>query len=120
MILVNEFPDAVADAAVKKRTLVVRLGVPSAVWVYRIALVMSFIIAIAAMIFHRLMFLAGLFYLITLPIAIIAFKCVNREDLVRPSQYRASRITILLHIIGTLALTAGSLICGLCNKVVLY
>jgi len=113
VILVNEFPDAVADAAVKKKTLVVCLGVNSALWVYRIALIASFIIATAAILFYRLMFLAGLFYLITLPIAIVAFKYVNKEDLVKPSQYRASQITVLLHTIGSLALAAGLLLYGL-------
>jgi hypothetical protein len=59
------------------------------------------------------MFLAGLFYLITLPMAIVAFKWVNKEDLVKPSQYRASQITVLLHAIGSLAMAAGLLVYGL-------
>jgi 1,4-dihydroxy-2-naphthoate octaprenyltransferase len=109
VILVNEFPDVSADAMVNKRTLVVRFGVPASVWVYKIALITSFIIA-AAMLVYRSMFFAGMFYLITLPIAAIAIKSVNKEDLVKPGRYRASQITILLHTIGSLALTIGFII----------
>ena len=109
VILVNEFPDVAADAMVNKRTLVVRFGAPASVWVYRIVLIASFIIA-AAMLIYRSMFFAGLFYLITLPIAVLAIKSVNKEDLVKPGRYRASQITVLLHAIGSLALTIGFII----------
>jgi len=108
VILVNEFPDVSADAAVNKRTLVVCLGVPACVWIYRIVLVGSFIIAVA-MLFYRLMYFAGLFYLLTLPIAVFAMKFVNKKDLVKPGQYRASQITVLLHTVGSLALAVGLL-----------
>jgi len=80
VILVNEFPDLKADAAVNKKTLVVS------------------------------MFFAGLLYLITLPIAVLAIKCVNKTDLVKLGQYRASQITVLLHAVGSLALTVGFLL----------
>jgi len=113
VILVNEFPDLSADAAVNKKTLVVRFGVPAAMWIYRIALITSFIIAAAAMLIYPLCFFAGLFYLFVLPIAVLAIKFVNKEDLTTPGQYRANKITILLHLISTLALTAGFIVSGL-------
>ena len=113
VILVNEFPDVAADAAVNKKTLIVCFGVPVAVWIYRIALAASFIIAAAAMLIYRLMFFAGLFYILTLPIAVVAIRFVNERDLVQPSRYRASQITVLLHTIGALALTAGFIIAAL-------
>jgi len=106
VIFVNEFPDVAADAAVNKRTLVVRFGVPVSVWIYRIALIISFIIAIA-LLTYRLMFFAGLFYLFTLPIAIVAIKAANKENLAKPGQYLASQLTVLLHSFGCLTLTAG-------------
>lgn len=108
VILVNEFPDLDADAAVNKRTLVVRFGIPTAVWIYRIALTASYVIA-AAMLINRLTFFAGLFFLFTLPLAAAAVRLVNKEDLVKPAQLRPSQITILLHTIGSLTLTAGLL-----------
>lgn len=118
IILVNEFPDAAADAAVNKRTLVVVFGVPAAVWIYRIALVATYAIAIVAVLLYRPMFFAALLYLLTLPIAILAVKSVNKEDLVKPGLYRASQITVLLHSIGSLALTVGFIISGLSNPAI--
>jgi len=118
VILVNEFPDVAADAAVNKRTLVVRFGVPVCIWIYRIALIASYIIAAAAMLSCRLMFFAGLFYLFTIPIAMAAIKFANKEDLTTPGRYRANKITILLHSAGSFALTAGFLTSGLLDTAV--
>ncbi len=118
VILVNEFPDLKADAAVNKRTLVVCFGVPASVWIYRIALIASFLVAAVAMLLYRWMFFAGLFYLLTLPIAVVAIRFVNKKDLVKPGQYRASQITVLLHTIGSLALAVGFIISAICNPVV--
>jgi 1,4-dihydroxy-2-naphthoate octaprenyltransferase len=115
VILVNEFPDVDADAAVNKKTLVVLFGVPTSIWIYRIALVASFVIAAAAMLIYRLMFFGGLFYLFTLPLAIIAIRLVDKKDLTAPGRYRASQITVLLHSVGSLVLTAGFVLSGLRN-----
>ncbi len=115
VILVNEFPDAAADAAVGKKTLVVRFGVPASAWIYRVALVASYVIA-AAMLVSRQMFFAGLFYLVTLPVAIIAIKAANEKDLATPGQYRASQITVLLHTIGALTVTAGLLVTAMRSR----
>jgi len=116
VILVNEFPDLAADAAVNKRTIVVRFGIPASVWIYRIALIASFLVAAVAMLICRSFVFAGLFYLLTLPIAVAAMKLANKKDLSKPGRYRASRITILLHSVGTLALTVGFILSGLFNS----
>ena len=115
VILINEFPDVAADAAVNKRTLVVRFGIPASVWIYRIALIASFLIAAVATLIYRHFVFAGLFYLLTLPLTVVAIKSVNKEDLVKPGQYHASQTTVLLHSAGALALTAGFIIFGLRN-----
>jgi len=109
VILINEFPDAAADAAVNKKTLVVRFGIPAAAGIYRMALIASYVIAAAMLILHHNsgMFFAGLFYLFTLPIAAAAFRFANKEDLAVPGQYRANQVTVLLHALGSLCLTAG-------------
>ena len=113
VILINEFPDVAADAAVNKRTLVVRFGIPVSIWIYRTALITSyFVAAVATLIYHSFVF-AGLFYLFTLPIAVVAIKAANKDDLLKPGQYRASQLTVLLHTLGSLALTAGFIIFGL-------
>jgi 1,4-dihydroxy-2-naphthoate octaprenyltransferase len=108
VILVNEFPDFPADAQVTKRTLVVSFGVPTCVWIYRSALFTSYILA-AAMLGFRVTFLSGVFYLLTLPLAILALKSANKNDLSKPGLYRANQFTILLHMIGSLSLAAGFL-----------
>jgi 1,4-dihydroxy-2-naphthoate octaprenyltransferase len=115
VILVNEFPDAAADEAVNKRTLVVVFGVPASAWIYRIALIASFVIAIAAALLYRRMFFAGLLYLLTLPIAGALMKAVNKEDLVKPGQFRANQLTVIMHTAGSLTLAVGFIISGLSN-----
>ncbi len=106
VILVNEFPDLIADAQVNKRTLIVWLGVPTCAWIYRATLTGSFALA-ALMLTEDRMFFAGLFYLFTLPMAVFAIKLVNAKDLTEPGYYRANQNTVLLYTVGTLSLTAG-------------
>jgi 1,4-dihydroxy-2-naphthoate octaprenyltransferase len=113
VILVNELPDVAADAAVNKRTLVVVFGVPACIWIYRIALITSYIIAAIAGLIYRRMFFSGLFYLFTLPITVAAMKSANQEELTAPGRYRANKLTILLHSIGAVVVTAGFVVYGL-------
>jgi 1,4-dihydroxy-2-naphthoate octaprenyltransferase len=110
VILVNEFPDFSADAAVNKRTLVVHFGIGASVWIYRIALLTTYIIAAAAILTDRTFLFAGSLYLLSLPLAVVAARLVNKENLARPGQFRTSQITILLHTAGTLTLTAGFIV----------
>jgi 1,4-dihydroxy-2-naphthoate octaprenyltransferase len=116
VILINEFPDVAADAAVNKRTLVVRFGVPASICIYRIALISSYLIAASAMLIYRPFVFAGLLYLLTLPIAIVAIKVANKNDLVKPGRYSASQLTVFLHILGSLVLTIGFIIFGLSGQ----
>jgi 1,4-dihydroxy-2-naphthoate octaprenyltransferase len=117
IILINEFPDLAADSAVNKTTLIVRFGVPTSVWIYRIALISGFVFA-AAMLIYRSMFLAGLLYLLTLPLAVLAVKSANKEDLVKPGLFRANQLTVILHTAGSLVLTIGFIITGLRNTAI--
>ncbi|MDD5064053.1 MAG: 1,4-dihydroxy-2-naphthoate octaprenyltransferase [Phycisphaerae bacterium] len=113
VILINEFQDVAADAAVNKRTLVVRFGVPASIWIYRIALASSYLIAAVAILLYRPFTCAGLLYILTLPAAIVAIKVANKNNLLKPGQYRASKLTVFLHALGSLALIAGFIIFGL-------
>jgi 1,4-dihydroxy-2-naphthoate octaprenyltransferase len=113
IILINEFPDLAADAAVNKKTLVVRFGIPPCVWIYRIALLATFAIAITGAIIDRIMFRPAMLYLFFgLPVAVTAFGFVNVRDLSTPgrTQHRACAITIFLHLLGCLTLSAGFLL----------
>jgi len=106
IILINEFPDADADAAVNKKTLVVVLGTSGALWIYRSGLLASCLVAVA-MLFYRNMFAAGLCYLFTLPLIAVALKFANATELTTPGKHRANAVTIGLHALGSLALTGG-------------
>jgi 1,4-dihydroxy-2-naphthoate octaprenyltransferase len=117
IIFINEFPDLPADAAVNKRTLIVCFGIPTSIWIYRIALFASYLLAVAAILFYRSMLLPGLLYLLTLPIAVFAAKSANEKDLTTPGKFRANQVTVLLHALGSLALTVGFAISAFQNPV---
>ncbi len=115
VILINEFPDREADAAVDKKTLVVVFGIPCCTWIYRIALIATYFLAAAYTLIHKPFLWAGVIYLLTLPVAIVAVKFANSSDLAKPSktQHRASAVTILLHLLGSVAMAAGFVISAL-------
>jgi 1,4-dihydroxy-2-naphthoate octaprenyltransferase len=106
VIFINEFPDRLADAQVGKRTLVVRLGVPRSVRLYRLVLAYSYALA-GGMLVHEVTFWAGVFYLLTLPLAGLAWCAANPQDLATPGRWRGNQLTILLHATGSLGLTLG-------------
>ncbi|OHB64253.1 MAG: 1,4-dihydroxy-2-naphthoate octaprenyltransferase [Planctomycetes bacterium RBG_13_60_9] len=112
VILINEFPDLPADRQVHKRTMVVVFGIPVCVLIYRATLIASYIVA-AAMLAYNATFFAGVFYLLTLPLAVFAMRSANPADLAKPGLYRANQLTILLHNVGSLTLAGGLLIPGL-------
>ena len=111
VILINEFPDRIADAAAGKRTLVVSFGTKASIWIYRSALSSSYVMAIVSM-FFRITFFAGLFYLFTIPLAVAAMKAANQKDLDISGKVVANKMTILLHVVGSIALTIGFILAG--------
>jgi 1,4-dihydroxy-2-naphthoate octaprenyltransferase len=111
VILINEFPDRDADAAVGKRTLVVNFGTNAAIWIYRLTLLSSYAVAVVSM-FFRITFFAGLFFLFTLPLAALAMKAANKKDLSKPGEVVANKMTILLHAVGSIALIIGFILAG--------
>ena len=113
VIFINEFPDVAADASVNKRTLVVRFGIGVSVWIYRIALLASVAATVAAMLIYQPFILAGILYLLTLPVMLMAIKAANKEDLAKPGQYLSNQLTVILHILGSTALTIGFIISGI-------
>jgi 1,4-dihydroxy-2-naphthoate octaprenyltransferase len=113
VILANEFPDLAADAAVNKKTLVVRFGVPASVRIYRIAVAGTFVITVAGTILnHSMLWPTLLYFLFGLPVAVAAISFANVHDLSTPgrTQHRACAITIFLHLVGCLTLSVGFLI----------
>ena len=109
VIFINEFPDLPADRQVNKKTMIVALGIPACVVIYRVTLAATYVLA-ALMLLTRTTFFGGTLYLLTLPLAVFALRSANSQDLVKPGLYRASQLTILLHNVGSLALAAGLLV----------
>jgi 1,4-dihydroxy-2-naphthoate octaprenyltransferase len=115
IIFINEFPDLPADAAVNKKTLVVLLGISAGVRIYRIAVISAFVIMVAGVFVSRVMtWPLLLYFLFGLPASVAAINFVNVHDVSTPgpTQHRACAITIILHLIGSLALAIGFIISG--------
>ena len=113
VIFVNEFPDLAPDKQAGKRTIVVRYGVKTGVWIYRIACLSTFPLALAGVLVSRTMvFPLMLYFLFGIPAVIAAVSFVNVNDLSIPGrgQHRACAITIFLHLLGSLCFTAGFLL----------
>jgi len=116
IIFVNEFPDLSADSAVNKKNLIVRFGVPVSVWIYRIAVLITFPIMAAGLTAGKFMLWSFvLYFILSLPVSIAAIKFINIHDVSTPgpTQRRACGITVIFHSIGTIALTAGFIISAL-------
>jgi 1,4-dihydroxy-2-naphthoate octaprenyltransferase len=116
VILINEFPDAPADSAVNKKTLVVVLGERAAARCYRFVLLASYCIVTVVMLVFRTMVLPGLFYLATFPLTLLVLKSLNRDILQKSGRYTPHQITILLHLAGGVMLSIGFLLSGLMNR----
>ncbi|MGD0573156.1 MAG: 1,4-dihydroxy-2-naphthoate octaprenyltransferase [Sedimentisphaerales bacterium] len=115
IILINEFPDLPADTAVNKKTLVVLLGIPVGVRIYRIAVISALVIMVAGVFVGRVItWPLLLYFLFGLPASVAAINFVNVHDVSTPgpTQHRACAITIILHLIGCLALAIGFIISG--------
>ncbi len=115
VILVNEFPDAPADRAVNKKTLVVVLGEGPAVWIYRIVLLATFCLTAITILTFKTMALPALFYFLTLPLALLALKFLNRDILQKSGRYSVNQLTIILHSAGGAMLSLGFMLSGLVN-----
>ena len=116
VIFVNEFPDVPADSAVGKKTLVVLLGEGPAAWCYRFILLASYCIVIVMMLVFRMMFFPGLFYLVTLPLALLVLRSLNRDILRKSGRYTPHQLTILLHLAGGVMISVGFLLSGFMNR----
>jgi 1,4-dihydroxy-2-naphthoate octaprenyltransferase len=116
VILINEFPDCIADSAVNKKTLVVIFGDIVAAWIYRIVLLATFCIAIVVMLVFEIMRLPGLFYLATFPLAFLTLKHLRHDVLQESSKHTANKLTILFHLVGGLMLSLGFLLSNLMDN----
>jgi 1,4-dihydroxy-2-naphthoate octaprenyltransferase len=106
VLWINEIPDCVADEQVGKNTCVVRLGRRRAADVYAVIMMATYA-SIALGVGLKLMPVASLMGLATLPMALKAIK-VAREHYEEPSKLiPANASTIMIHLITGLLLASG-------------
>jgi 1,4-dihydroxy-2-naphthoate octaprenyltransferase len=109
LLLINEFPDHDADAASRKRTLVVRIGKPGALLAYHASLAAVYV-ATLAMLLAGLLPPPVLLTLFTLPLAAGAVRA-SRTGLRDPGRMVVANIrTYQLHAAFGLLLCAGFLL----------
>jgi 1,4-dihydroxy-2-naphthoate octaprenyltransferase len=116
IIFINEFPDVAPDAAVGKKTLVVRFGVGPCAVLYRTALILTYLVAVASLLLDRMMLYPAIAYLLTLPLGINVFMLADAKDLGGSKDVRVNARTIALHAAGGAALTIGFVIQGLAGR----
>lgn len=108
---INSFPDARADAAVNKRTFVVRYGIDAGVRLYRISLSCSYFVAVTGILLFEQFRAAGVLYLLTLPVGVLAMRLAGTYKTLEGSKScAANKITIVYHSLTGLAMTAGFLL----------
>ena len=107
VLLANEFPDEDADRGAGKRTLVVLLGRRGAAVIYTVVLLSGYLVAALCMVFVPEVRVAATGYCITLPLSVVALRCVWSDLRSAPRQRRFSLVTILLHLAAGLLLGAG-------------
>lgn len=112
IIFVNEFPDAPADTAVNKRTLVVMLGTKKAVRIFRLSIILAYLICLTAAIIYPWMRIAALLFMLTLPLALTAWQKINTY-LLTPTDLTANKLIILWHLTAGLLISIGLTIKGL-------
>jgi 1,4-dihydroxy-2-naphthoate octaprenyltransferase len=113
VLFVNEFPDEEADRAAGKRTLVVLLGRERASRVYFAALGAAYVAAAVSMVLVPEMRLAGILFVVTIPLAIFTFRFAAVELPAPTGRHVSNFLTILLHVVAGVSLAAGFLISGL-------
>lgn len=116
VLLINSFPDRVADAAVNKKTFVVRFGVSAGVRLYRVLMASSYLTALISIFLSEYIRLSGIFFLLTVPVCVFALKVANERNLTTPGHSLSNKLTIILHSASAVALSVGFVIYGLVSK----
>ena len=113
---VNTFPDRRADAAVNKRTFVVRFGPKAGVIFYRASISATYVFAVAGLFLEGPVFWGSAAYLITLPIGLAAMKKADVKRLTEPSHVAANKLTIMYHSVAGVLMSAAFIAFSFVNR----
>lgn len=102
ILLVNEVPDAAADAATGKRTLVVRLGLEGAAALTLLLNALAVLCVVAATVASLLSPAAMVVPLLAFPVARLAARDLTATRNRRHVLLRAIKATLAIHAVGTL------------------
>jgi len=115
MIIINEIPDMVDDATAGKNTLVVKFGAEKAVWLYGLAMTLSYSIIILVPLMDMASF--GIYLaILTLPWTIQAFRILKKYYREPARLAPANLLTIRVHNLTGILLVVAYLIQGLQNQ----
>jgi len=106
ILWINEIPDYTADKAVGKKTLVVRVGRKRGADLYAVIVVAAYAWTVV-MVILRLMPLASLIVLVTLPLAMKAITTARKNSEKPQSMITANVSTIRMHLLFGVLLVVG-------------
>ncbi|MBT5014543.1 MAG: prenyltransferase [Rhodospirillaceae bacterium] len=109
VLLINEVPDATADAAADSRTLVVRLNAPGTAWLYFAGQAIAAIVAIALSLSGLLPIWSGPLLLLTLIPAWKAMQSITAPSDERDRLRAGIEGTLFIHAVGSLVLIGSIL-----------
>lgn len=109
VVYINEFPDYAADKEVKKRTLVVLLGLARARYVYYAILALTYLCVVAGVALGRLPAWA-LLALLTAPLALKAATVAARHYAEPYKLLPANGLTIIIHLATSLLVATGMVV----------
>jgi 1,4-dihydroxy-2-naphthoate octaprenyltransferase len=116
VLLVNGFPDELADRRANKRTVVVTLGVRAAAYVFHWTLLGTYLLALIGAFFWRATLPAAAAYLLTLPLTVVTLRYLDQDIPDHPDSYRVNRSMLQMHLLGSAALAVGLVVAGLIHR----
>ncbi len=109
--LINSIPDREADAAVNKKTFVVRFGLRAGISLYRNCLSTVYLLSLLTVVMAEgAVRAAAAGHLFTLPAAIVCLFAADEKRLSQPGIWLPNAFTIILYCLVGIAMTAAVLI----------